>query len=93
MRNLIRVASTVTIGGALLFGVSGVASAADGPANLTGKGCPSSYTNSASYGSYKQTLTGTFIAGNGFRYGRYNVTFINPATGPQPAGTKEYRCY
>ncbi|MEW2523059.1 hypothetical protein [Actinacidiphila alni] len=93
MRNLIRVASTVTIGGALLLGVTGVASAADGPANLTGKGCPSSYTNSASYGSYKQTLTRTFIAGNGFRYGDYNVTFINPATGPQPAGTREYRCY
>lgn len=93
MRTTIKAAVTVTAAGALALGLSGVANAADGPANLTGKGCPSSYTNSASYGSYKQTLTRTFIAGNGFKYGDYKVTFINPATGPQPAGTAEYRCY
>lgn len=86
-------ALTATAAGALALGLTGVASTVDGPADLTGKGCPSSSTNSASYGSSKQTLTRTFIAGNGFTYGDCNVTFINPATGPHPDGTKEYRCY
>ncbi|MFJ9770674.1 hypothetical protein ACIRVF_05480 [Kitasatospora sp. NPDC101157] len=61
MRNILKTAAALALGGALAVGVSGTAFAAGGPTNLTGKGCPSSYSNNADSGTYIQTLTRKFV--------------------------------
>ena len=93
MRTIVKAAATLAVGGVLAIGMSGSASAAGGPASLTGKGCPSSYANQADSGTYVQTLTKKFTAPNGFQYGDYSVVFYNSAGIKSNVGTREYRCY
>ncbi|MER6304116.1 hypothetical protein ABT247_31840 [Kitasatospora sp. NPDC001539] len=93
MRNILKTAAALALGGALALGVSGQAFAAGGPANLAGKGCPSSYSNNADGGTYIQTLTKKFVAPNGFQYGDYSVVFYNSAGIKSTLPVHEYRCY
>ncbi|GLW73439.1 hypothetical protein Kpho02_57380 [Kitasatospora phosalacinea] len=60
---------------------------------LTGKGCPSSYSNLADGGTYTQTLIKKFVAPNGLQYGDYSVVFHNSAGVKSTLPAREYRCY
>ncbi|GAA2121978.1 hypothetical protein GCM10009759_72160 [Kitasatospora saccharophila] len=94
IRTATKAASALAVACALSLGPGGSAFAvASGPTNLTGKGCPSIYTNSADGGTWIQTLTKKFIAGNSYQYGSYKVAFRTSAGTLVNEGTKEYRCY
>ncbi|MFC8718267.1 hypothetical protein [Kitasatospora sp. NPDC057198] len=93
IRTAAKAATTLALAGGLALTLGGAAFAATGPTNLTGKGCPSVYNNSASGGTYTQTLTKRFVAANGIAYGDYKVVFHNSAGIVSSAGTREYRCY
>ncbi|QKW18155.1 hypothetical protein HUT16_02930 [Kitasatospora sp. NA04385] len=92
-RTAAKAASVLALGSALALTLSGAAFAASGPTNLTGKGCPSSYSNSADGGTYVQALTKKFVAANGLQYGDYSVIFRNAAGGKSTLPSREYRCY
>ncbi|QKW18156.1 hypothetical protein HUT16_02935 [Kitasatospora sp. NA04385] len=93
IRTAVKAATTLAVAGGLALTLSGAAFAASGPTNLTGKGCPSSYSNNADGGTWTQGLTKKFVAPNGLQYGDYKVTFRTPAGSLVNEGTKEYRCY
>ena len=91
IRRAAKAASVLALGGALTLGLAGTAFAAP-IADLTGMGCPGSYTNFYGNGAFVQTLSYTFSGGNGYRYGHYNVVFHN-SFGYTDEGYREYRCY
>ncbi|MGW4384164.1 hypothetical protein [Kitasatospora sp. NPDC004531] len=91
VRRAAKAVSVLALGGALTLGLAGTA-AASPIADLTGMGCPTSYTNFYGNGGFTQTLSYTFTAGNGYRYGHYNVVFHNQF-GDTDEGYREYRCY
>ncbi|MFG2692981.1 hypothetical protein ACIHEI_34285 [Kitasatospora sp. NPDC051984] len=91
IRRAAKAMSVLALGGALVVGMTGTASAA-GIADLTGMGCPDYYTNYYGNGGFVQTLAYTFTGGNGARYGHYNVVFRNNY-GETNEGYREYRCY
>ncbi|KDN87526.1 hypothetical protein [Kitasatospora cheerisanensis] len=91
VRRAAQAASTLALGGALTLGLAGTASAAP-IADLSGMGCPTSYTNYYGNGGFVQTLTYTYTGGNGYRYGHYNVVFRNNF-GDTNEGSRDYRCY
>ncbi|MFE4974384.1 hypothetical protein ACFRAR_20035 [Kitasatospora sp. NPDC056651] len=95
MRKIAKIAASAAMGGALLLGFTGTASADTGPTNLTGMGCPSSYTNynSATGGTsgWSQRLTRTFVAPNSLLYGVYDI-YSWTSAGSTFQGTTEYRC-
>ncbi|MER7750793.1 hypothetical protein [Kitasatospora sp. NPDC097643] len=97
MRTVVKAAVTTAVAGVLALGLTGTASAATGPANLTGLGCPGSYTNnnSANGGAtgWTQYLQYTYTGGNGFRYGHYTVYYWSVNGSSSYQGTNDYRCY
>ncbi|MFC8718269.1 hypothetical protein [Kitasatospora sp. NPDC057198] len=94
VRTATKAVSALALAGALSFGLGGSAFAVtSGPTNLTGKGCPSIYTNSADGGTWIQSLTKKFVAANGLQYGDYKVSFRTSAGTLVNEGTREYRCY
>ncbi|RKE17521.1 hypothetical protein [Streptomyces sp. TLI_171] len=92
LRTVAKAASALALGGALVLGLSGAAFAATGPTNLSGNGCPSSYSNLGDGGTYIQTLTKRFVAANGLAYGDYSVVFRNSAGIKSTLPAREYRC-
>ncbi|MFF2046147.1 hypothetical protein ACFVVX_37560 [Kitasatospora sp. NPDC058170] len=95
MRKIVKAAATAAVGGALLLGFTGSATAAalpPGPVGLGGKGCPAHYWNQAQYGSYDQYLQYTYVGGNGVRFGLYAVYFNNPARGTSYDSAISYTC-
>ncbi|MFF4342254.1 hypothetical protein ACFY00_20270 [Kitasatospora sp. NPDC001540] len=93
LRTAAKAASTLAVGSVLALTLTGTALAASGPTSLTGKGCPSSYSNLADGGTYTQTLIKKFVAANGLQYGDYSVVFHNSAGVKSTLPTREYRCY
>jgi hypothetical protein len=95
MRNIVKAAAALALGGALALGVSTSAFAANGPTNLTGAGCPGSFTNyDGNGGSWEQDLRAgsPFTAGNGWMYGDYTV-WHHVGSSWYYSGVNEYRCY
>ncbi|MFD7643984.1 hypothetical protein ACFV4P_25410 [Kitasatospora sp. NPDC059795] len=93
MRTIFKAAAATAVGGVLLLGFTGTASAAGSGANsLNGQGCPSVASNSAYEGTYIQHLNYTYVTGNGFRDGVYTVDFYNRANVYQYSWVAEYRC-
>ncbi|BAJ26606.1 MULTISPECIES: hypothetical protein [Kitasatospora] len=90
-RRTAKALAVTALAGALTLGVAGVAAAANAT-NLTGMGCPDSYVNNYGDGQFKQYLSYTYIAGNGYKYGHYDVYFTN-WSGNAYQGSADYRCY
>ncbi|MFC8718266.1 hypothetical protein [Kitasatospora sp. NPDC057198] len=93
IRTAAKAVSALALAGGLALGLSGSAFAVTGLTNLTGKGCPSSYTNNYNGGFFTQVLTKRFVAANGLAYGDYSVLY-HAANGSVSSYPKqEYRCY
>ncbi|MFI5802322.1 hypothetical protein [Streptomyces sp. NPDC051561] len=94
MRNKAKLAAVTVAGGLLAATMSTSALAAGGPTNLSGKGCPSSYTNTSGGVTWIQSLKSKTQSSTQRWYGLYYVYYKKPNTGEhikQP--NREYVCW
>ncbi|MFJ4677854.1 MULTISPECIES: hypothetical protein [Kitasatospora] len=89
-RRAARALTVTALAGALALTLAGPA-AASPVANLSGLGCPATYSNNYGDGQFQQFRTSTYVAGNGFRHGVYDIYFIN-WSGRRYQGSADYMC-
>ncbi|RAJ45635.1 hypothetical protein K353_01135 [Kitasatospora sp. SolWspMP-SS2h] len=90
-RRAARALTVTALAGALALTPTGPAAASSPVADLSSLGCPAAYANNYGDGQFQQFRTSTYVAGNGFRHGVYDIFFIN-WSGRRHQGSADYMC-